>query len=321
MAVGLEHSASPTSGTIVGAAANPDAFRVEARPGGRFGLLMAFVVGLLALGGCASVPSDGYVEPDLPDDRVAILDWSGWDAAYVLEIDGKKPDPGGLLVRGYPPQTQARLFPGKHAIRYGGVVGTSVMLNPRMEDRYDRAATIDMKAGHVYAVRRKRVYGYPRSYQDYLWIEDTTTDEVMAGELPPHEREKAGHSQSAAAAREVLEHFEALSASAQCGDARAQYDLGLYYLAGNAPLERRDLLLAYVWYSLAASNGHADAAAVKERIRQEIPLEQLAGAEGIIADTQLAPCAMGASTPPDRTPLGQRSKHAVRKGFPSVGPP
>lgn len=247
-----------------------------------FPSLTPILVVLFTAGACASQLSR-------PHEELAILDWSGWGAPRVFGIDGK-------ATAG---QDQAKLPPGKHTIRYGGSFATSVLLNPKGSAEYDLGATIDMKAGHVYAPKSERVYGYG-TYRDYLWIEDTTTGEVVAGQLPPAEREKTKRSGRARVKREVEEHFEALSAAAGCGDAHAEYDLGLYYLAGIDPVGHRDLVQAYVWYSVAASRGHQDAAGVRDRVRKDLRPEQLDLAERLIASARSRECPMERTSPLER---------------------
>jgi len=228
------------------------------------------MMALAAWGGCAApAPAfKGYAGPDPPDDEVALFHF-GW--ARVGAIDGRELDPGAR---------DARLLPGKHTIRYG-------LYSP------DRVDTIDMKAGHGYVGR----YEHVSKGNNYLWIEDTTTGEVVAGVLPPQEREKAQRSERARVEREVAEHFGALLAAAECGEARAQYDVGVYYLAGLDPVGRRDLVAAYVWYGRAASRGQADAVAVKDRISGELPPEQRAAADRLMTSVKAKDCAAGRPAP------------------------
>lgn len=154
-----------------------------------FPSLSAVVLPLIAslvVSACATCPAcapappfRGYAGPELPDENVAVLDWSGRTAA-VLEIGGRKTVLTEFAGRG--PQTQARLLPGLHTIRYGGTFGGSVLLGPALQ-HYDLTALIDMKPGRIYRVRWERVYGW-RSRADYLWIEDSTTGQVVHGMRP-----------------------------------------------------------------------------------------------------------------------------------------
>ena len=238
-----------------------------------------FVVGLVVILTSAScTSSEAYLKAS-ESGETAKLDWSGWGSGDVLEIDGVAQTN----------QNQAQLKPGSHNIRYGGRRGTSFLLNPKMYDSYDYLASIDMRAGHTYRVLHERTYGYG-SYRDHFWIEDVDTGEIVAGHLPDYHREKKDRSKEASLERQVKDHFETLSDSAACGDSKAQYDLGLYYLAGIQPVGQPDIVSAFVWYSLAASNGFQNAAAIKERILQDMPNEKISEADHLIVKLKKSDC-------------------------------
>jgi hypothetical protein len=241
-----------------------------------FGWPMLVVV---TLAGLNSYASSGSPSKNLTGGQTAVLDWSGWNAGQVLAIDGNAPGKRTLI----------ELAPGKHEIRYGGRVGTSFLLNPRMKDDYEYPALIDMRAGHHYSVRHERTYGYG-SYRDFFWIEDFTSGEVVAGSMPPHKKEKEKQSVQARIRRTIEDHFLALLESAECGDPSAQYDLGAYYLAAIRPLDKRDIVGAWVLYSMAASNGHANAEAVASRIYRDLRQEQIVEAETSLAQFKSRPC-------------------------------
>jgi hypothetical protein len=219
--------------------------------------------------------------------ETAILDWSGWSSGDVLEIDGEA----------QAHRHHAELKPGRHHIRYGGEIGTSFLLNPKMSDKYDYPASIDMRAGHTYKVKHERTYGYG-SYEDYFWIEDAATGEIVAGNLPGYQREKKERSEAARLERQVEEHFEALTNSADCGDAKAQYDLGLYYLAGIPPVAEPDIVKAFAWYSLAASNGNLEALGVKQKIIEDMRRENISEADNLLAKLKKNACKSGPSSAP-----------------------
>jgi hypothetical protein len=238
-----------------------------------------FVIGLVVMLITASCTSNGAYFKASESGETAKLDWSGWGSGDVLEIDGVAQTN----------QNQAQLKPGKHNIRYGGRRGTSFLLNSKMYDSYDYQASIDMRGGHTYRVLHERTYGYG-SYRDFFWIEDADTGEIVAGHLPDYRREKKERSKEASLERQVKDHFETLSDSAACGDTKAQYDLSLYYLAGIPPVGRPDIVSAFVWYSLAASIGYQDAAAVKERILQDMRNEEISEADHLIVKLKKSDC-------------------------------
>ena len=249
------------------------------------GLVQVLVV--VALAGACGTTTQPFSPQDaqtLPDDQVSILDWSGWGSPSVLEIDGEEPLVDGKYSR------KARLRPGTHTIRYGGWFSVSILYG-RTGVSYDKSATIEMKPGHVYAVKRERIRGR-YNFADFLWIEDQTTGALVAGLPPPgsHREETARRRTEIVALDEAAKHFETLVKAAACGDATAQYDLAHYYLAGLEPAGQPDILQAYLWYSVAASNGHADAARVKKRIATSLTTEQASPAERILSELQTEAC-------------------------------
>ena len=109
--------------------------------------LLATLGALSLATGCATYK--GYQGPDLPDDQVAILDWSGWLASSVIEIDGKPTpvEPGRIYTR-------AKLLPRPHSVVYGKSRPQGFFT----EGYHHRlVANISMEAGHVYAVKFERV--------------------------------------------------------------------------------------------------------------------------------------------------------------------
>ena len=247
----------------------------------RFPILMTVFLGLAALAACAN-PRPGevyYEDPQLPADQVAVLKWGGgvWGgkrAPSVTKIDGRNIPPGGLLVAGKLPQTRAKLLPGAHRIDFT----YSVYRGYRPHAYLERSLTFDAEVGHVYWL--KTVCERLGSFLCNTWIEDETAEVVVAGSFPDHiDRELAARSRKATSASSQKDHIDKLSASASCGDARAQYDLALYYLAGIEPLAAQDLVTAYAWFSLAESNGHHDAAMVRQRIAGDLLPQQLAEAK------------------------------------------
>jgi Sel1 repeat len=246
-----------------------------------------FVVVLIIVLILTSCASNGAYHKGSELGETAILDWSGWGSGDVLEIDGN------IQTN----ENRAELKPGRHNMRYGGRIGTSFLLNPKMYDSYDYSATIDMRTGHTYKVMHERTYGYG-SYRDYFWIEDAATGEIVAGNLPDYHRKERERSEQARLEREIKDHFETLTVSAECDDAMAQYDLGLYYLAGIPPVAEPDIVKAFVWYSLAASNGYKDAVTVKERILNDMQKEQILEADNFKTKLKETECKTNPSTQP-----------------------
>jgi TPR repeat protein len=76
--------------------------------------------------------------------------------------------------------------------------------------------------------------------------------------------------------------FDEAKAVAERGDADAQYLLGYLYARGEGV--RRDLLLAYLWYTLAARQGDEFAAAALAGLALSLSPEQIAAAEALARD-------------------------------------
>ena len=207
------------------------------------------------------------------------LDWSGWNSGSVFEIDGNPPTN----------KNYAELKPGLHNIEYGGEIGTSFLLNPKMSDKYNYSATINMLANHTYKVLHERTYFY-KGYNDYFWIEDKTSGEILAGNVPAYRKEKIERSEGARLERESKIHFDELTVQAECQDSEAQYDLALYYLVGIPPETKPDITKAYVWYSLSAFNGKERSKTVKEAILKELRPENILEADYLISKLKQIEC-------------------------------
>ncbi len=227
-------------------------------------------------GGCTSTPP-------APAQDMAILDWSGSGDPAVLAIDGRKPERG---------VEQSRLPPGRHEIAYGGWFGVSVLSDASGVRSYEQSATLDLKAAHVYATRRERVYRLMQQPQDYLWIEDVATGEVLAGSFPPGDRSEIARREHARDDREAQERFETLLAAASCDAAASGARLGAFYLAGEPPLRRRDLAQAFAWYSRAEAGGDASAGSIRARIAAELTPTERDEAERLLTAPTVS-CARG----------------------------
>ena len=77
----------------------------------------------------------------------------------------------------------AELLPGRYNIEWGRVFGSSVLVNPAGFAEYERSETLSLVAGHVYTLRADRTTGH--GYRIYFWIEDETTNTVVAGTKMP----------------------------------------------------------------------------------------------------------------------------------------
>jgi hypothetical protein len=152
------------------------------------GIAFALVVGFAA--GCAAPTFRNYDASMSADEQAAILRnqvwWGGgcpgcvqgiWtpDAAivYSKERDGRV--------------TDFRLLPGRYAIWYG--YHRPRYCHGQTYGLVDRIDTVDVRSGHVYRVRLERNEWIARCgtvrrelSQPQVWIEDQTTDQVVAGD-------------------------------------------------------------------------------------------------------------------------------------------
>ncbi len=59
------------------------------------------------------------------------------------------------------------------------------------------------------------------------------------------------------------------------GHIRAQYYLGMLYEDGVGGTREKDLGLAHMWYNIAASKGHEDAAIARDRVAENLTTEEV----------------------------------------------
>jgi hypothetical protein len=126
--------------------------------------------------GCASTPKGtyrAYTGEELSDSSLALLD-IGRTAS--IQIDGM------YYIEGSEYST-VKLMPGSHRIEWTNLFGVSVMVDSRGIVAFDLKETIILQAGHLYKLRADRTYGH--GYRVYMWIEDTNTGSLIAGNKMP----------------------------------------------------------------------------------------------------------------------------------------
>lgn len=173
----------------------------------------------------------------------------------------------------------APLAPGEHLLR----VGT-----------YWPTWRIDFEPGHVYVLDTDYVNVPDR--RAYLWVENTTTGEIVAGDPPSDRTELIQRSDAVRDRRLTRQRFEKTLRDASCGDVLAQNRVGLLYLAGLEPLEQPDLVQAYVWYGMAGARGDAAAESVSKRIAAELSPGQMESARHASAEASVTDCPKGGGT-------------------------
>lgn len=131
------------------------------------------------LAGCAALTPDiyrGYIEKDAQQAEVAIV---RGETAAIYEINGTKlkhPDSERYYREVY-------LSPGEHTIRLYRWFGVSVLIVPKgYIEVVSEPFSLNLKAGHIYELHADRTTGVIRII---VWIEDSTTGEVVAREVDP----------------------------------------------------------------------------------------------------------------------------------------
>lgn len=84
--------------------------------------------------------------------------------------------------------------------------------------------------------------------------------------------------------------FAARVSAAECGNAFAQYYLGLMFKIGTEPAPEHPVA-AYKWLSLAESGGHAEAKDARDHLAEQMTDTQIAEAERLVAEWEPDPAA------------------------------
>ena len=123
---------------------------------------------ILAIGGVSGCSVKAYDGPRLPSDQTARIRTSMFGAVKLVEVDGRR-----VGWRG----SECVVLPGVHNIR------CQIKYARRWEEFRIRHIAFHAKASHVYLVDGQRNCvddGLP-----WLWIVDSETNSVVAGEKPP----------------------------------------------------------------------------------------------------------------------------------------
>lgn len=133
----------------------------------------------ITLAGCAGLTPDIYrgdVGKDAQQSEIAIV---RGETAAIYEIDGTKlkhPDSERYYREVYLP-------PGEHTIKLYRWFGVSVLIVPEgYIEVVSKPFSLILKAGHTYELHADRTTGVIRII---VWIEDSTTGEVVAREVDP----------------------------------------------------------------------------------------------------------------------------------------
>ena len=90
----------------------------------------------------------------------------------------------------------------------------------------------------------------------------------------------------------LLKDIDLFCPEAELGKADAQTQIGDLYYVGSYGLFDKDLIQAYVWYSLGSKNGNSYAASLVEKVRRELTPEQLLLAEDRLERWEPGRCRM-----------------------------
>ena len=136
-------------------------------------LILLFV---LLLSGCVVPTPDVYKGYPGQARQAAEISIVRGKSARLHEVDGeslKHPDP-----RKY--YHEAHLLPGLHTVTLIREFSVSVLLVSKGWITASKSFLVIMEAGHVYELHADRTTG--PGFRVYLWIEDATTGELVAGQ-------------------------------------------------------------------------------------------------------------------------------------------
>lgn len=224
---------------------------------------------LVAAAGCASSPTNAYVQPEQPEQELATIDWGGavWGGSRAPDVTAIDGQPVASQLVG----SIAKVTTGEHTIGFEFSIYRGPYAMPA-HSYSKRTLTFTAEAGHRY-----------RLFTDCFalgssncssWIEDLSTNIAVAGKLPSWaDPDLAARSYDAAKVRERNVLFEARLASVCAGD-RPASQVALYFLAGIAPVSESDLATAYAWYDYGALRGDVEASTILENIQRDLPAMQ-----------------------------------------------
>jgi TPR repeat protein len=254
--------------------------------------LAALVCGL-ALSAC------GTAEEPAPDEETVLLEaeffqerWQDGGATLLIRaVDGR-----------FAWQNRVMLTAGRHLAFFQYDVTTACAAEKGCAvRRYTDRIEFDAMAERTYRLRAMRENGAVRS-----WIEDRESGKTVADSVTAEVRvEYEGYPNEA---------WEGLCKDAERGDAMARRAIGLHYWRGWWPAER-NVVLAYLWLSLAMQANDSAAAIFRARLGDEMNGEEIVEAERRLRRWKPGRCAVGAdrATPADLQPKPAADKAAGPK--------
>ncbi len=203
----------------------------------------AYLIAALLLSACQPTYTlELYDGPQREDEHVATIDPlpGCLHCVYSIRLTGKQNNIYTYPTREDPFETLAvpkkfRVPPGRYEVYIWAVRGKSAGAS--------WVGAVDLEPGHTYRVKSDTCvlfcWGtYNALWQTWVWMEEAAAGDVLLGlRIPQNDAEGAKWNLYAA----------------ERGDDRYQYRIGLIYEEGRGV--PRDYVRAYMWYSLAATNG------------------------------------------------------------------
>lgn len=126
--------------------------------------------------GCASYPSTEiyklYPGPVRSNDSIAVVHLGKERSVHIDGMSINLRDWGSV-----------HLPPGLHSITWQRMFMVSVLINASGWDKREIHLDINLEAGHVYILKSERTTGH--GYRMYQWVEDLTSEKVVAGTRKP----------------------------------------------------------------------------------------------------------------------------------------
>ncbi len=154
----------------------------------------------------------------------------------------------------------------------------------------DASESGDVATIHVY--RHQRGSANDVRYVTYGPDGTVTRAETAAQR---HEQRREQHQRVVMEQREEKKRRDTadLLAKAECGDARAQFDLGYRYRFGQGV--EKDIARAYFWYGIAHTGGVGVPPNERLFLSERLTPERIAEADRLIAEWEPEDCSAGAS--------------------------
>ncbi len=239
----------------------------------------AFLIAALLLSACQPTYTlELYDGPQREDEHVATivtLRWECFNCVFSIRLTGKQNNIYTYPTKEDPFDTPAipvkfRLPPGRYEVSIAATLGKTA-------GAY-WVGEVDLEPGHTYRVKSERcvLFCWGRYYvlnQTWVWMEEAVTDEVLLGfRIPRDETEGAKWFRFAAQRGD-----DDNAGYWYQGDARYQDRLGDIYERGRGVPQNH--VLAYMWYSIASSNGESAAAYHRDRVGEKMTPDQIAEAQ------------------------------------------